>query len=162
MWIIDKIRDLLDFGDHSSSLKRDPAEILERIGQLKTMPWATEPVETLQIDYDGLPLPAHGVLKDMGYRVGKSGLSLLERHEILRRTFMVQLVCPGGAADEYIAQWGERCTYARFVKMDNVLGGLAANAERKTKTDMSEAIRNWREDQKWLRDIYKEWMNHTH
>jgi hypothetical protein len=46
--------------------------------------------------------------------------------------------------------------------MDNVLGGLAANAERKTKVDMSEAIHNWKQDQSWLRQNYQEWMDHTH
>ncbi len=120
-------------------------------------------IETLHVNYeDGLPLPAQGVLKEMGYRVGKNGLSLTERREILRRTFQVQLVAPLSAPSDYIAEWGERCSYARFVKMENVLGGLAANAERKTKADMSEAIRNWNQDQAWLRQNYLEWMDHTH
>jgi hypothetical protein len=119
-------------------------------------------VETLSVPYEaGLPLPAQGVLKAMGYRVGYSGLPEHERREILHRTFQVQLVAPLTAPSDYIAEWGERCSYARFVKMDNVLGGLAANAERK-KADMSEAIRNWREDQDWLRRTYQEWMDHTH
>src|SRR3954468_6429295 len=91
----------------------------------------TEPVETLVIDGDGSLLPAHGILKEMGYRVGKSGLLPNERREILRRTFRVQLASPSGAASDYIAEWGGRCSQARFEKMDRVLGGLAANAARK-------------------------------
>jgi hypothetical protein len=121
-----------------------------------------EPVETLLIKGDGSLLPTHGILKDMGYRVGKNGLFPNERHEILRRTFRVQLVSTSGAASDYIAEWGGRCTLARFEKMDRVLGGLAANAARKAKLDMSEAITDWNEDQKWLRSHYREWMDHTH
>lgn len=166
MWIIDKILDLLDFGDHRSSYKmpREEFEAMvdETHARLAKLDRDDEPVEKLYVEYDGLPLPPQGVLREMGYRVGKSGLSLAERREILRRTFRVQLVAPLTAPSDYIAEWGERCSYGRFVKMDHVLGGLAANAERKTKVDMSEAIRNWKQDQAWLRQNYQGWMDHTH
>jgi hypothetical protein len=46
-----------------------------------------EPVETLLIAGDGSLLPAHGILRDMGYHVGKKGLFPNERREILRRNF---------------------------------------------------------------------------
>ncbi len=46
--------------------------------------------------------------------------------------------------------------------MNRVLGGLVANAKRKTKVDMSEAIRDWTEDQEWLRNKSAEWLTHVH
>jgi hypothetical protein len=123
----------------------------------------TEAVEALRIEFDaGVPLPPLGILKDMGYRVGKNGLLPNERREILRRTFRVQLVATSPWTTEYIREWGERCSPARLEKMDRVLGGLVANAQRKTKVDMSEAIRDWKEDQKWLRNNKTEWLTHTH
>jgi hypothetical protein len=119
-------------------------------------------VEILRIAVaPGRPLPPQGILKDMGYRVGFNGLLTHERRDILRRTFSVQLVSSFDTAKGYIAEWGPRCSQARFNKMDRVLGGLAANAEKIRKNDMSEAIRNWREDQLWLRQNYLEWL-HDH
>jgi len=167
MWIIDKILDLFGVREsfYESVEKVPPEEFRANIDKIEAAfaKIAQDHGETLRIDYeDGLPLPAQGVLKEMGYRVGKSGLSLPERREVLRRTFQVQLVAPLTAPSDYIAEWGERCSYGRFIKMDNVLGGLAANAERKTKVDMSEAIHNWKQDQTWLRQNYQEWMDHTH
>lgn len=120
-------------------------------------------VETLHIEFEqGAQLPPHGILKDMGYRVGKSGLFPHQRHEILRRAFRVQLVATSPWTEEYISEWGSRCSRARLDKMDRVLGGLAASAERKTKADMSEAIRDWREDQEWLENKRAEWPTHEH
>ncbi len=162
VWIIDKILDLLDWGDHSSSYKmpREEFEAGLRAFQDSRSAKDDEPVETLYVQYDdGAPLPAQGILKDMGYRVGKNGLLLHERREILRRTFRVYL---DSNSDWYVQQWGPRCSQARFNKMDRVLGGLAANAEKIRKNDMSEAIRNWREDQAWLRQTYTQWMHHGH
>jgi hypothetical protein len=122
----------------------------------------TEAVETLRIESEaGVPLPAIGILRDMGYHVGKTGLLPRERREILWRTFRVQLVATPWTK-EYIREWGERCSPARLDKMDRVLGGLMANAKRKTKLDMSEAIRDWNEDQQWLSNSRVEWLTHTH
>lgn len=120
-------------------------------------------IETLRIDFEaGNPLPPLGILKDMGYRVGKNGLLLHQRREILRRTFRVQLVATSPWTNEYIREWGDRCSPARLDKMDRVLGGLIAAAKRKTKADMSEAIRNWQEDREWLRSNNGDWATHTH
>ena len=98
----------------------------------------------------------------MGYRVGKNGLLPHQRREILRRTFRVQLVATKPWTKEYIREWGGRCSQARLDKTDRVLGGLVASAKRKTRVDMSEAIRDWKEDQAWLRDSKVEWLTHTH
>jgi hypothetical protein len=68
----------------------------------------TEVVETLRIDFDAEnPLPAVGVLKEMGYRVGKSGLLPRERREILWRTFRVHLVFGSDCPSDYIRDWTE-------------------------------------------------------
>jgi len=168
MWIVDKILGL--FGGGDATYKMPPEEFHISMGKIrdavaevknehaKTL--GNEPVETLYVEYeDGTPLPTQGILKDMGYRVGKNGLLLRDRREILWRTFRLQL---DSNSDWYVRQWGPRCSRARLQKMDRVLGGLAANAERIKKNDMSEAIRNWREDQQWLRSKFDEWLDHTH
>jgi hypothetical protein len=122
-----------------------------------------ELVETLRIDLEqGEHVPPLGILKYMGYRVGKSGLLLHERREILRRTFEVQLVPISPWAEDYIRDCGQRCSQSRYNKMDRILGGLINNAGKISKNDMSEAIRNWREDREWLRQNHQQWMDHTH
>lgn len=174
MWIIDRVRRLFSRREsfEDAAHKTVPEEVQSPADTADVGPFNSsepnrevhgEPIETLHVTYEeGTPLPAQGILKDMGYRVGKNGLSLTQRRQILHRTFQVQLVAPLTMPTDYIAEWGDRCSYARFTKMDKVLGGLAAKAERKTKNDMSEAIRNWREDQAWLRQTYRDWMDHNH
>jgi hypothetical protein len=162
VWIIEKILGL--FGGGDAGYKMPPEEFQANIDKideaLAHLHSDEEPVETLYVEYeDGTSLPAQGILKDMGYRVGKNGLLINERREILKRTFRVQL---GSNSDRYVQQWGPRCSQARFNKMDRVLGGLAANAEKIRKNDMSESIRNWRQDQDWLRQTYRDWMDHIH
>jgi hypothetical protein len=103
-----------------------------------------------------------GILKDMGYRVGKSGLFPHQRREILWRAFRVQLVATSPWTEEYISEWGARCSPARLDKMERVLGGLASRAARKTRADVSEAIRDWTEDQEWLENHKMEWLTHAH
>jgi hypothetical protein len=172
MWIIDKFLGL--FGDSTEKAKdlieENIAKIddaIEKAGDFiddnADTEFRDERIETLRIELTpGMPLPPQGILKDMGYRVGKSGLLLHERREILRRTFRVQLVSSSEYANGYVAEWGLRCSQARFNKMDRVLGGLAANAEKIRKNDMSEAIRNWKQDQDWLRQNYRDWLHDSH
>jgi hypothetical protein len=163
MSFIDKAKEAIsDNLEKAKDLVADKVEAaIAKAGHYIDKTGDTEAVETLRIEFEaGIPLPPLGILKDMGYRVGKKGLFPHERREILRRTFRVQLVATSPWTEEYIREWGERCSPARLDKMDRVLGGLVANAERKTKADMSEAIRDWKEDREWLRN--NEWLTHTH
>lgn len=125
---------------------------------------AAEPVEieTLHMESDPGTLPSPGVLGDMGYRVGKSGLSGYQRREILNRVFRVQLVATSPWTQEYVREWGERCTEARWNKMRQALYGLNAVARRRTNADMSEAIDDRQQDLEWLTEDYDEWLTGSH
>ena len=77
-------------------------------------PAGQDPVETFVVDFEaGTPRPPLGVLKDMGYRAGKSGLFPHQRREILRRVFLVKLVARSPHTKEYIREWGEPGSDAR-------------------------------------------------
>ena len=62
----------------------------------------------------------------------------------------MQLVSTSAEATDYIAEW---VTGAAKPGSSRWTGSrrLAANAEKKTKLDMSEAIADWKQDQAWLR-----------
>ena len=115
-------------------------------------------VETLHIESDQGTLPSPGVLGDMGYRVGKRGLFPHQRREVLQRVFRVHLVATSPWTEEYIREWGQRCTEARWNKMRQVLYGLNATAEKRRTADMSEAIADRNQDLEWLKDDYETWL----
>ncbi|MGV1004465.1 MAG: antitoxin [Candidatus Nanopelagicales bacterium] len=121
-------------------------------------------VDTLRVEFaPDAERPAVGILGDMGYRVGKvKGLPRRERREILWRTFRVQLTATSPWTEEYINEWGPRCSPVRFTKMRNVLRSLIKNAERKTAIDMSVAIAEWKEDVQFLLEKKAEWLTHSH
>jgi len=123
-----------------------------------------EPVETLPVEFEAdSELPTVGILGDMGYRVGKvRGLFRQQRREILWRTFRVQLTATSPWTEEYISEWGQRCSPVRFDKMCNVLRRLTKTAERKTAVDMSVAIAEWKEDLQFLLENKADWLTHTH
>jgi hypothetical protein len=123
-----------------------------------------EPVETLRVAFDaGSERPTVGILGDMGYHVGKvRGLPRLQRHEILWRTFRVRLTATSPWTEEYINEWGQRCSAERFSKMCNVLRRLMKTAEQTTTRDMSVAIEEWEEDLQFLLDNKPNWLQHSH
>ena len=123
-----------------------------------------EPIETLRVDYAAdAERPAMGVLGDMGYRVGKTrGLPRHQRQQILWRTFRVQLMATSPWTQDYINEWGPRCSAARLNKMCGALYGLIKTAERRTSLDMSEAIRDWGQDLQFLNDNRETWLTHSH
>lgn len=115
----------------------------------------TGPAETFHIDFEADALrPSLGVLKDMGYRTGKNGLSPHQRREILQSVLRANLVATSPWTEDYIREWGEPGTYGRLNKMRRVLAGLAKNARRKKHADMSEAVDDWESDLDWLNETY--------
>ena len=115
-------------------------------------------IETLRIASAPGTLPSPGVLGDMGYRVGKRGLFPHQRREVLQRVFGVHLVATSPWNEEYIREWGQRCTEARWNKMRRALYGLNATAEMRRSADMSEAIADRNQDLEWLTDDYGKWL----
>ncbi|WP_425004481.1 hypothetical protein [Mycolicibacterium sp. S3B2] len=107
----------------------------------------------LVISFDTGSWQPTGVLREMGYKVGKQGLSTTERREILRRVYSVELVAGSADAQGYVREWGPPASTARLAKMVNSIAAFSRNAKRRN-TDYSEAIADWEEDLDWLTETY--------
>lgn len=94
---------------------------------------------TLLVNFDTGAWPVSGVLGEMGYRVGRNGLTPGARHEILDEVLAVELVAASHAADTYVAEWGPPSSRRRLQKMVNSIASFARNARRRS-ADYSEAI----------------------
>jgi len=108
---------------------------------------------TLLVSFDTGAWPTSGVLSEMGYRVGKSGLIAAARHKILEDVLTVQLVAASAAANAYVREWGRPASRWRLQKMVNSIAAFARNARRRS-ADYSEAIADWESDLEWLRVTY--------
>lgn len=106
----------------------------------------------VQFNAGGRPDP--GVLRQMGYRVGRSGLGPSRRRSILEKVYEAKLVATSTETVDYISEWGGPSTRARARKMERALAGFISNAMRKD-ADMSEAIDDWESDLTWLRNRYQ-------
>ncbi len=105
----------------------------------------------LVVDLAGGEWPETGVLKHMGYRVGRKGLGAAERRETLGRTLAVELIPGSVGADEYIAQWGAPGSPERLHKVANCLASFARNHKHIVTADYSKAIADWESDLEYLR-----------
>ena len=108
---------------------------------------------TLVVDFDTGAWPASGVLGEMGYRVGRNGLSAIARREVLDDVLAVELVASSSAANSYVDEWGPPSSRLRLQKMVNSIAAFARNARRRS-ADYSEAISDWESDLEWLRAVY--------
>ena len=96
-----------------------------------------------------------GVLSFLGYHVGRSGGSAIERRQILDGIFHNEL--PRVNSPEYMEEWGQARKAGRLKKLANVLASLARNEARKMKRghgNYSEAIRDREEDLDYLYKKY--------
>ena len=129
--------------------------LLERLSILitqKGFAWPSTEAEPTDSDSSVLiDAPATGLLRYLGYRVGKAGLNSDERHNLLDAVYMHQL--PQLNSQEYMIEWAEPCTSSRLQKMANSIASFARNEKRKNKTS-DEAISNWEYDLKYLYTKY--------
>lgn len=109
--------------------------------------------DEMVVDFEGRSWPSSGVLKQMGYRVGRSGHGPARRRSILEKVYSVKLVATSTHTVDYIREWGEPNTRARAKKIERCLAGFISGAKRKD-ADMSEAIGDWEDDLAWLRIRY--------
>jgi hypothetical protein len=114
------------------------------------------PVHNLIVRFDAGQWPPSGVLKELGYKVGKSGLGPDARRQILTKAYRVSLVAGSEDVDPYLREWGLPQSRERASKIERCLGGFAYSA-RKKDADMSEAIADWEADLEWFRQNLKEW-----
>ncbi len=109
----------------------------------------SRPVHQLVVDFDAGSWPASGVLKELGYKVGKNGLGPLARRQILHSAFTVELVATSADTESYLREWGAPNTRQRAAKIERCLAGFAENARRRD-ADMAEAIADWESDLAWF------------
>jgi hypothetical protein len=96
-----------------------------------------------------IDLPNPGVLQQMGYKVGKSGLNVDERRAVLKRVFSCELESTAESRS-YVAEWGPPSSQQRLDKMIRCLSTFIDKAERRS-GDYSVAIDDWTDDLEWLR-----------
>jgi hypothetical protein len=109
---------------------------------------------SVNFNLEGAPEP--GILKLVGYHVGKTGLPDGRRREILRDLFERIELCHGTGVDiaDHVAQWGSPHSAQRLHKIARTLRSLADLEARKTSADMSEAIADRESDLRWLKMTY--------
>lgn len=108
----------------------------------------------LVVDFGDGEWPETGVLKNMGYTVGKQGLIPSARQDILRLVLGVELVAGSDGADWYIEQWGKPMSAKRLHKMANCIAAFTQSKKRVRNYDYSEAIADWESDLSWLKITY--------
>jgi hypothetical protein len=99
-------------------------------------------------DVGGLQSPEIGLLRAFGYSVGaKSPRDAIRRSRLMRA---INSPLPEQLPGKYRAECGPPGSSLRLSKVKRVLQSLIRNAERKTKVDMTESLRQWRSDLLWL------------
>jgi hypothetical protein len=107
------------------------------------------------IEFDETPWPKVGLLKHMGYKVGKYGLKKeKQRQEILRKVYISSNL-PLVKSRSYMAEWGKARSCQRLQKMANSLATFCRNAKRRSKPPKL-AINHWETDLRWMyRNFYR-------
>lgn len=93
-----------------------------------------------------------GMLGYLGYKVGASGVSASQRHELL--DFVYSGTLPLLNSKEYMADWGTPNTANRLRKMADSIAAFARNAKRGDPKRLSVAISEWELDLEYLRTTY--------
>ncbi len=97
-------------------------------------------------------LPTIGVLRYMGYHVGRTqGLAADDRRRILRQAFTSEL--PYVKDQDHMAEWGGVKTAARLSKLANSLATFCRN-RRNQQAPSDHAIRDWEADLGWLKRTF--------
>ena len=99
-----------------------------------------------------LPLPQEGLLKHLGYQVGKDGIRINRRREILRKVFEDKI--PEVNSSEYMESWGKPKSSKRLKKLADSLATFSRNAQMKKSADFKQAIQDWEDDLFWLKKTY--------
>jgi hypothetical protein len=92
-----------------------------------------------------------GMLKEMGYKVGRNGLSTPVRQRMLSEIFTRSL--PPVFPKPYMDQWGANGSARRLHKIADCLAAFARNAAR-LPGNYDEAISDWKEDLEYLHDAH--------
>ena len=103
-----------------------------------------------------IPHFEQGMLSACGYRVGMSGLPASQRRSILQQLMETPAErLPLINTEEYRASWGQANTYERLKRIVRDLRSFASSSSlRANPADV--AIDNWRSDEHWLLDKYRD------
>lgn len=131
---------------------------LEYLSQDIGFDWPTTDVvvnsNRLVVDFGNGEWPETGILRKMGYTVGRQGLVASARQEVLKKVLSVKLIAGSDGADWYIEQWGPPMSAQRLHKMANCIAAFAQSKKRVRNYDYSEAIADWESDLEWLMITY--------
>lgn len=94
-----------------------------------------------------------GLLKHLGYSVGRSGLPRKNRQRILRAAFLGPL--PTEMPPDYTAEWGKPRSAVRLKKIACSIAAFCRNARRRDRPP-DQAIDDWEQDLRWLKRTYYE------
>lgn len=97
-------------------------------------------------------LPPVGLLKYVGYKVGRNGLGEAERRAILQQVFHAAEL-PAVSSASYMREWGGPRSGDRLLKMANSIAAFCRNEKRKLRPS-EEAVSDWEDDLEWLRKTY--------
>lgn len=135
---------------------RHIARVEQRVAELRIewFRWLSELAEEKgENEHPYLPYK-QGILSYMGYRVGKTGLSTLERRAKLRQIFSGDL--PRINDKDYMDEWGPAGSPARLKKLAYTIWALANNRSRQSNVNAGDdlAIEHWALDLDYLHDEY--------
>jgi len=122
---------------------------------LASFPWPKTDAAPSALTTDAVSMVEYsdGLLRYLGYRVGKQGASVQRRREILEGAFLSQHL-PQVNSNEYTAEWGNADSAKRLKKMANFIATECRNAKRQKHADFSAAIADWESDFNWLKSKF--------
>ena len=92
-----------------------------------------------------------GLLKHMGYRVGRAAPSESQRRAILLQVYQQKQLPIVGSRD-YVESWGEANSATRLKKIADSLAAFARMAKRREEKQLELSISQWEADLEWLRN----------
>jgi hypothetical protein len=96
--------------------------------------------------------PKVGLLKHLGYTVGRDGLAAGTRRSILARIYDSSDL-PTVVSNEYMAKWGLPCSSQRLHQLAQCIASFS-KLRKRSGTDYSSAVAEWEDDLDWLKTKY--------
>ena len=115
----------------------------------ETFPWPNVKAKSGDGNVDGDSWVDVGLLKYLGYQVGKDGLPRIDRQSILRGVYSGSI--PNVNSPEYMNEWGAPDSGMRLQKLANCLAAFCRNGKRRKGSAPTAAITDWEEDLSWLK-----------
>ena len=92
--------------------------------------------------------PEQGVLSVVGYKVGNEGEKTPFRRQLL--DYIMTDTLPFVGSPAHMAEWGEKLTRSRYIKLHRVIRVLASSG--RTMGNMDKAVSEWEDDLEYLEE----------